>query len=86
VSRLNVNLAISKKIVYNKYIKRNGVIKMLKNYLFIDEISGEEFICQAADLKTAEEILELEGFDLLHIGFVYELTDYEAENSGLDVY
>jgi hypothetical protein len=22
----------------------------------------------------------------LHIGFVYELTDYEAENSGLDVY
>jgi hypothetical protein len=23
---------------------------------------------------------------LLHVGFVYELTDYEAENSGLDVY
>ena len=43
---------------------------MLKNYLFIDEISGEEFICQAADLKTAEEILELEGFDLLYVGFV----------------
>lgn len=59
---------------------------MLKNYLFIDEISGEEFICQAADLKTAEEILELEGFDLLHIGIVCELTDYEAEMSGLDVY
>lgn len=59
---------------------------MLKNYLFIDEISGEEFICQAADLQTAEEILELEGFDLFHVDFVYELTDYEAENSGLDVY
>ena len=59
---------------------------MSKNYLFIDENSGEEFICQAADLKTAEEILEFEGFDLLHIGFIYEMTDYEAENSGLDVY
>ena len=59
---------------------------MSKNYLFIDEISGEEFICQAADLKTAEKILELEGFDLLHVDFVYEMTDYEAENSGLDVY
>lgn len=59
---------------------------MFKNYLFIDEISGEEFICQAYDLQTAEEILELEGFDLFYIGFVYELTDYEAEMSGLDVY
>ena len=59
---------------------------MSKNYLFIDEISGEEFICQAPDHKTAEEILEFEGFDLLHIGFIYEMTDYEAENSGLDVY
>ena len=59
---------------------------MFKNYLFIDEISGEEFICQAKDLYTAEEILDLEGFDLLHIDFICELTDYEAENSGLDVY
>lgn len=59
---------------------------MLKNYLFRETRTGEEFICQAADLKTAKEILELEGFDLLHIGFVYEMTDYEAENSGLDVY
>ena len=59
---------------------------MSKNYLFVDEISGEEFICQAADLKTAEKILEFEGFDLLHVDFVYEMTYYEAENSGLDVY
>ena len=57
---------------------------MFKNYLFIDKISGEEFICQAEDLHTAKEILE--GFDLLHINFICELTDYEAENSGLDVY
>jgi hypothetical protein len=59
---------------------------MLKNYLFFDENSGEEFICQAADLQTAEEILELEGFNLLSVDFVYELTDYEAEMNGLDVY
>lgn len=59
---------------------------MLKNYLFVDEISGEEFICQAADLQTAKEILELEGFDLLHISYVCTMTDYEAEMSGLDVY
>ena len=59
---------------------------MLKNYLFIDKISGEEFICQAKDLYTAEEILVLEGFDLLHINLICKLTDYEAENSGLDVY
>lgn len=59
---------------------------MLKNYLFIDEISGKDFICQAKDLYTAEEILDLEGFDLLHIDLICELTDYEAENSGLDVY
>lgn len=59
---------------------------MLKNYLFIDEISGEEFICQAADLQTAEEILELEGFYLLRIRYVCTMIDYEAEMSGLDVY
>ena len=57
---------------------------MFKNYLFIDKISGEEFICQAKDLYTAKEILE--GFDLLYINLICELTDYEAENSGLDVY
>lgn len=59
---------------------------MLENFLFKDEATGEEFICQAADLQTAEEILELEGFDLLEIYFVCRLTDAEAEMSGLDVY
>ena len=59
---------------------------MLKNFLFIDEISGEEIICQAADLQTAEEILELEGFDLFYVSYVCTMTDYEAEMSGLDVY
>ena len=59
---------------------------MLKNFLFIDESTGENFICQADDLETAEEILELEGFDLITVFFQCQLSDYEAELSGLDVY
>lgn len=59
---------------------------MLKNYLFIDKNSGEEFICQAADLKTAEKILELYSLVLYEIDYLYRMTDYEAEMSGLDVY
>ena len=59
---------------------------MLKNYLFIDKSTMEKFICQAVDLESAEEILELSGFDLLPIYYICTLTDYEAEMSGLDVY
>mgnify|MGYP006991663594 FL=1 len=59
---------------------------MLKNYLFRDTITGEEFICQAPDHTTAEVILELEGFDLMYVNFICMLSDYEKEMSGLDVY
>ena len=59
---------------------------MLKNYLFRETRTGEEFICQAPDHTTAEEILEFEGFDLMYINFICILSDYEAEQSGLDVY
>ena len=59
---------------------------MLENFLFKDEITGEEFICQAADLQTAEEILELEGFDLFYISYICTMNGYEVEMSGLDVY
>ena len=59
---------------------------MLENYLFIDKSTMEKFICQAVDLETAEEILELSGFDLLPIYYIGILTDYEMEMSGLDVY
>lgn len=59
---------------------------MLKNYLFRETRTGEEFICQAPDHKTAEDILELEGFDLMYVNFICMLNDYEAEMSGLDVY
>lgn len=59
---------------------------MLKNYLFKETRTGEEFICQAPDHKTAEEILEFEGFDLMYVNIICILSDYEAEQSGLDVY
>lgn len=59
---------------------------MLKNYLFRETRTGEEFICQAPDRKTAEEILELEGFDLMYVNFICMLSDYEKEMSGLDIY
>jgi hypothetical protein len=59
---------------------------MLKNYLFRETRTGEEFICQAPDHKTAEEILELEGFDLMYVNFICMLSDYEKEMSGLDIY
>ena len=59
---------------------------MLNNYLFRETTTGEEFICQAIDHKTAEEILELEGFDLMYVNFICTLSDYEKEMSGLDIY
>lgn len=59
---------------------------MLKNYLFRETRTDEKFICQAPDHITAEEILELEGFNLMYVNFICVLSDYEAENSGLDVY
>lgn len=59
---------------------------MLKNYLFRETRTGEEFICQAPDHATAEEILEFEGFDLMYVNIICILSDYEVEQSGLDVY
>lgn len=58
---------------------------MLKNYLFRIEETGEEIICEADSLAAAEEILE-EYFDLEELYYICELSDYEAEMSGLNVY
>ena len=59
---------------------------MLKNYLFFDDESGENFICQAENIESAEENLVFHGFDLLFLHHVRTLTDFEAEMAGLDVY
>jgi hypothetical protein len=57
---------------------------MTRHFLFYDYQSGEEFIVGAADLydarMTAEEVF---GDD---IKYCYEMTDDEAEMSGLDEY
>lgn len=59
---------------------------MLHNYLFENKITGEFFICQAADVVTAFDILEEEGFSITEIEFIRKLSYTEAELSGLDVY
>lgn len=59
---------------------------MLHNYLFENKITGELFICQAADVVTAFDILEEEGFSITEIEFIRKLSYTEAELSGLDIY
>ena len=58
---------------------------MLRNFLFRDGDSGEEFICEAETLAEAEGILE-DYFIVENLTYVCELSDYEAEMSGLDTY
>lgn len=57
---------------------------MTRHFLFYDYWSGEEFIVGAADLDdarmTAEDVF---GDD---IKFCYEMSEDEAEMSGLDEY
>ena len=55
----------------------------MKHYLFTDQVTGEDFIVGAYDVHEAfDEALELFDDPL----FICELTDDEAENSGLDEY
>ena len=59
---------------------------MLHNYLFEKKTTGEFFICQAADVVTAFDILEEEGFSITEIDFIRKMSYTEAELSGLDTY
>lgn len=57
---------------------------MARHFLFYDYQSGEEFIVGAGDLYFARMIAEeVFGYD---IKYCYEMTDDEAEMSGLDEY
>lgn len=57
---------------------------MARHFLFYDYQSGEEFIVGAGDLCFARIIAEeVFGDD---IKYCYEMTDDEAEMSGLDEY
>jgi hypothetical protein len=57
---------------------------MMKHYLFIDDETGEEFIVGAYSLEQATQIA-IENFEApAYLG--YEMTEEEAECSGLDEY
>ena len=57
---------------------------MMRHFLFEDYESGEEFIVGATDLFEAEIIAEDNFGDAVH--FCYEMSELEAEMSGLDEY
>ena len=65
-----------------KVQKRKELIKM-KHYLFENLESGEEFIV-GADCVTDASIIAGEYFEAPR--FVCQLTEFEAEASGLDEY
>ena len=66
----------------------------MKHFYFIENESGEEFIVGADNYREAEEIardvgrsIALNcGWDDYSIEFQYEMTEEEAEASGLDEY
>lgn len=53
----------------------------MKHYLFNDRKSGEDFIVGAETLEEAKEIAK-ENFSQPH--FIGRISEFEAENSGLD--
>ena len=66
----------------------------MKHYYFIENESGEEFIVGANTYQEAEDIaVEVAyqiaqncGWDEYWLEFQYEMTEEEAEASGLDEY
>jgi hypothetical protein len=74
-----------------KYIQRG---EKMKHFYFIENESGEEFIVGADNYREAKEIardvgqsIALDcGWDDYSIEFQYEMTEEEAEASGLDEY
>jgi hypothetical protein len=65
----------------------------MKHYYFIENNTGEEFIVGANSLKEAEIIADDVGIDIANnygeysdVEYQYEMTEFEAEASGLDEY
>ena len=66
----------------------------MNHYYFIENETGEEFLVNADTLSEARwvaddvayEISVSNGTDRCHAEFQYEMTDDEAEASGLDEY
>lgn len=65
----------------------------MKHFYFVENESGEEFIVGANNLQEAKIIAEGVAHDIeveyginYDLSFEYEMTDEEAENSGLGEY
>lgn len=65
----------------------------MKHYYFIEEESGEEFLVGADSLTEAREIareivyqISREYEIIPNLSYEYEMTEEEAEASGLDEY
>lgn len=65
----------------------------MKHYLFCEENTGEEFIVGANDVKTAKIMAKEIARDIAanydedaDLNYYGEITDEEAEASGLDEY
>lgn len=66
----------------------------MKHFYFVEENTGEEFIVGADSLREAWEIaleigkrcVENYGMNATVLSYEYEMTDQEAEDSGLDEY
>jgi len=57
----------------------------MKDYLFIDQDTGEEFFVECKTLDEAWEIVE-QYFDIDFVDFIDEYTVEEAEILGYDTY
>ncbi len=65
----------------------------MKHYYFVEDESGEEFLVGAYNLAEAWEIARSIGDTIAincaiepSLSFEYEMTEEEAESSGLDEY
>lgn len=59
---------------------------MSRNFLFMDNDSGELFLCQAESIEEAYFILVENGFELEELEYVDELDDEAADECGLDTF
>ena len=58
----------------------------MKDYLFIDNESGEQFFVECESFKEAQEILADNDFAWEEVDFLGEYEVWEAEILGYDTY
>lgn len=58
----------------------------MKDYLFMDNESGEQFFVECEYLEKAWVILEMSGFEADEVEYLGEYEVWEAEILGYDTY